>query len=74
MKSKVILFQPVICVYFIFQEEEEEEAAPKVVQTLFTVKLTKFDTAKKVALIKEIKALIPGMNLVQVSAFVLLQH
>jgi large subunit ribosomal protein L7/L12 len=36
------------------------------VQTEFTVKLMKFDETKKVALIKEIKALVEGMNLVQV--------
>ena len=35
--------------------------------TEFTVKLTKFDTDSKVKLIKEIKNLIPGINLVQVS-------
>ena len=31
----------------------------------FSVKLTKFDDAKKIALIKEIRAAIPGLNLVQ---------
>lgn len=51
-------------------QEEEEEAPAKVEQTLFTVKLTKFDNAKKVALIKEIKKLIEGMNLVQAKKFV----
>jgi large subunit ribosomal protein L7/L12 len=39
------------------------------VQTEFTVKLMKFDETKKVALIKEVKALIEGMNLVQVLQF-----
>jgi large subunit ribosomal protein L7/L12 len=39
------------------------------VQTEFTVKLMKFDETKKVALIKEVKALIEGMNLVQVLKF-----
>lgn len=43
--------------------------APVKVQTEFTVKLMKFDETKKVALIKEIKALIEGMNLVQVQVF-----
>lgn len=33
---------------------------------LFTVKMVKFDEAKKVAIIKEVKSLIAGMNLVQV--------
>ena len=46
----------------IFQVEEEVTT-----QTNFTVKLLKFDEKQKVALIKEIKSLIEGMNLVQVS-------
>lgn len=49
------------------QAEEEEE---KVVQALFTVKLTKFDDKQKVPLIKEIKSLLEGMNLVQAKKFV----
>ena len=54
---------------FVFQEEEDE--APVVEeQTLFTVKLTAFDDKKKVALIKEIKSLVQGMNLVQVSVLI----
>merc|ERR1712111_194460 len=51
-------------------EEEEEDSAPAAVQTSFTVKLTKFDPAKKVAIIKEIKNLVEGMNLVQAKKFV----
>ncbi len=39
-------------------------------QTSFTVKLESFDTAKKVTLIKEIKNLVEGMNLVQAKKFV----
>lgn len=58
----------------IFQQaasgEDEEEAAPKKVQTAFKVKLVKFDETKKVALIKEIKNLLEGMNLVQAKKFV----
>lgn len=50
--------------------EEEEEAAPKQVQTSFTVKLLKFDEKQKVPIIKEIKNLIEGMNLVQAKKFV----
>merc|ERR1711971_828033 len=50
--------------------EEEEEAAPQVIQTSFTVKLNKFDASKKVAIIKEIKALVEGMSLVQAKKFV----
>ncbi|XP_055385788.1 39S ribosomal protein L12, mitochondrial [Condylostylus longicornis] len=52
------------------KEEDEEEAAPKKVQTSFKVKLVKFDEKQKVALIKEIKNLLEGMNLVQAKKFV----
>ncbi|XP_046650417.1 39S ribosomal protein L12, mitochondrial-like [Daphnia pulicaria] len=53
------------------QPKEEEEEAPKAkVQTIFTVKLTKFDETKKIALIKEIKNIVEGMNLVQAKKFV----
>lgn len=51
-------------------EEDEEEAAPKKVQTAFKVKLMKFDEKQKVALIKEVKNLLEGMNLVQAKKFV----
>lgn len=51
-------------------DEEEEEAAPKVVKTAFKVKLMKFDEKQKVALIKEVKNLLEGMNLVQAKKFV----
>lgn len=54
-------------VFFYFQEEE---AAPKAVKSSFTVRLTKFDEKQKVPLIKEIKNLIPGTNLVQAKKFV----
>ncbi|XP_013199626.1 uncharacterized protein LOC106142424 [Amyelois transitella] len=50
--------------------QEEEEAAPKAVKTNFTVKLTKFDEKQKVALIKEVKNLLEGFNLVQAKKFV----
>ena len=51
---------------FLYQAEEEE--APVVAEkSLFSVKLVKFDAAKKVALIKEIKNQVEGLNLVQVS-------
>ncbi|XP_065074321.1 uncharacterized protein mRpL12 [Ochlerotatus camptorhynchus] len=49
---------------------DEEEAAPKVVKTTFKVKLVKFDDKQKVALIKEVKNLLEGMNLVQAKKFV----
>lgn len=50
--------------------EEEEDAGPKKVQTSFKVKMVKFDEKQKVALIKEIKSLMEGMNLVQAKKFV----
>lgn len=49
---------------------QDEEEAPKVQKSSFTVKLNKFDEKQKVALIKEIKNLIPGTNLVQAKKFV----
>jgi large subunit ribosomal protein L7/L12 len=50
----------------LLQDEDEEDAAPRQEQVAFTVKLTKFDEAKKVQLIKAIKGLVANMNLVQV--------
>jgi len=50
--------------------EEEEEAEPVHVQTSFTIKMEKYDAGKKVALIKEIKNQVEGMNLVQAKKFV----
>ena len=55
---------------FIVIADDEEEAAPKKVQTAFKVKMTKFDDKQKVALIKEIKGIFDGMNLVQAKKFV----
>ena len=51
-------------------EEEEEAEAPKAVKTSFRLKLIKYDESKKVALIKEIKALGENMNLVQAKKFI----
>ncbi|PBC26462.1 39S ribosomal protein L12 [Apis cerana cerana] len=50
------------------KEEEVEEAA--VVQTSFTVKLKSFDEKQKIALIKEVKNILPNCNLVQAKKFV----
>ncbi|CAM1310591.1 MRPL12 (predicted) [Pycnogonum litorale] len=50
--------------------EEDEEGSSKKVQTAFTIKLTKYEESKKVALIKELKAQMEGMNLVQAKKFV----
>lgn len=49
---------------------EEEEAIPETIQTSFTIKLISFNDAQKVALIKECKSLLEGMNLVQAKKFV----
>lgn len=51
-------------------EGGEEGLAAGAVKTSFTVKLTKFDDGKKVALIKEIKKLVEGINLVEAKRFV----
>ncbi|XP_025411233.1 39S ribosomal protein L12, mitochondrial [Sipha flava] len=50
------------------QDEEEEVATA--VKTSFTIKLMKYDEKQKVALIKETKNLLEGMNLVQAKKFV----
>lgn len=50
--------------------DDDEDAAPKAVKTVFNVKLMKYDEKQKVPLIKEIKALIEGMNLVSAKKFV----
>eukprot|EP00088_Acartia_fossae_P070984 TRINITY_DN963_c0_g1_i11.p1 TRINITY_DN963_c0_g1~~TRINITY_DN963_c0_g1_i11.p1 ORF type:complete len:206 (-),score=70.42 TRINITY_DN963_c0_g1_i11:445-1008(-) len=52
------------------EEEEEEAAAPAAVQTNFAVKIKAFDAAKKVAVIKAVKGVMEGMNLVQAKKFV----
>ncbi|CAG2183550.1 unnamed protein product [Oppiella nova] len=52
------------------EDEDEGDIGAKTVQTSFTIKLNKFDETKKVALIKEIKAVVEGMNLVQAKKFV----
>ncbi|KAK9298310.1 hypothetical protein QLX08_008316 [Tetragonisca angustula] len=49
-------------------ETEEEES--QVVQTAFTVKLIGFDEKQKIALIKELKGILPDCNLVQAKKFV----
>ena len=49
---------------------QEEDDTPKVVKSSYTVKLMKFDENQKVALIKEVKNLFEGMNLVQSKKFI----
>jgi len=51
-------------------EPEPEEEAPKSTKSSFRLKLIKYDESKKVALIKEIKALGENMNLVQAKKFI----
>ncbi|KAJ6216848.1 hypothetical protein RDWZM_008005 [Blomia tropicalis] len=50
--------------------EEEDGDNAKTVQTAFSLKITKFDDTKKVALIKEVKSVVEGLNLVQAKKFV----
>lgn len=49
---------------------EAEEAPKAAVQTEFTVKLTGVDDTQKVKLIREIKNVVAGLNLVQAKKFV----
>ena len=58
------------CFVLDFQSEATDE--PKEVQTEFTVKLTAFDDGGKVKLIKEIKSIVEGLNLVQVKEIYLI--
>lgn len=51
-------------------EEDADDVPVQQEKTLFTVRLIKFDDTKKVAVIKEIKSMIEGMNLVQAKKFV----
>ncbi|XP_055937818.1 39S ribosomal protein L12, mitochondrial-like [Argiope bruennichi] len=50
--------------------DDEGESEPQVTKSSFTVKLASFDAAKKIALIKEVKNLMEGMNLVQAKQFI----
>ncbi|KAM7292913.1 hypothetical protein ISCGN_026048 [Ixodes scapularis] len=51
-------------------QEEEEGSGVAQVKTAFTVKLVKFEDSKKIQLIKELKNLMEGINLVQAKKFV----
>lgn len=51
-------------------DASDEGVSEASVKSSFTVKLTKFDEGKKVALIKEIKKLVEGINLVEAKRFV----
>jgi len=51
--------------------DQAPDATPDIPQKMtFAVKLIKFDEAKKIALIKEIRNIVPGFNLVQAKKFV----
>ncbi|GBN61591.1 hypothetical protein AVEN_128950-1 [Araneus ventricosus] len=50
--------------------DEEGDSEPQMTKSSFTIKLASFDTAKKIALIKEVKNLMEGMNLVQAKQFI----
>ncbi|XP_063961377.1 large ribosomal subunit protein bL12m-like isoform X1 [Lytechinus pictus] len=52
------------------QDDDEGDVVKAPEKTQFTVKLNKFDEASKVKIIKAIKALTSGMNLVQAKKFV----
>ncbi|XP_017795179.1 PREDICTED: 39S ribosomal protein L12, mitochondrial [Habropoda laboriosa] len=52
------------------QAEQEEDEVSEVVQTAFTIKLIGFDSKQKVALIKEMKTILPDCNLVKAKKFV----
>lgn len=69
-KLKIPDVQRVAAVGAASETKVEEEGTASGVKTSFTVKLTKFDDGKKVALIKEIKKLIEGINLVEAKRFV----
>ncbi|KAJ9079863.1 54S ribosomal protein L12, mitochondrial [Entomophthora muscae] len=49
---------------------EEAPAEKPAEKTMFTVKLEKFDAAAKAKVIREIKAILPGANLVEAKKFV----
>uniref|UniRef100_A0A5S6R2H2 Ribosomal protein L7/L12 C-terminal domain-containing protein n=1 Tax=Trichuris muris TaxID=70415 RepID=A0A5S6R2H2_TRIMR len=49
---------------------EQADTVEPTKKTSFAVKLLNFDSAKKIALIKEIKGIVPGLNLVQAKKFV----
>ncbi len=58
----------VVFLLFFFQkkEEEEEEGARPTAQSVFKVRLIKYDETKKVPVIKQVKDVVENINLVQV--------
>ena len=57
---------------FSFQkkEEEDDEGAPQTAQSVFKVRLIKFDETKKVPVIKQVKDVVENINLVQAKKLV----
>jgi len=49
---------------------DPDETTATAVKSSYSVKLTKFDESKKISLIKEIKKLVEGLNLVEAKRFV----
>ena len=68
--APMVMAGPAAATPALAEEEEGEQQVSQKVQTSFTVKLNAFDAAKKVPLIKELKACVEGMNLVQAKKFV----
>jgi ribosomal protein L7/L12 len=48
------------------EEQDEEEGARPTAQSVFKVRLIKFDETKKVPVIKQVKDVVENINLVQV--------
>ena len=70
VRNKIVTIEPSwmkpYCFVLDFVQSDTADE-PKEVQTEFTVKLTAFDDSGKVKLIKEIKNIVEGLNLVQVN-------
>ena len=64
MSNKYCVFATFKILHAFLQETEPEPVKKE--STEFTLKLVNFDASSKVKLIKEIKNLMPDMNLVQV--------
>uniref|UniRef100_A0A0R3QQQ1 Ribosomal_L12 domain-containing protein n=1 Tax=Brugia timori TaxID=42155 RepID=A0A0R3QQQ1_9BILA len=65
-------FCSLICVvlFSILEEGAKMEKPQPSQKTFFSVKLTKVDDSKKIPLIKEVRAIVEGFNLVQAKKFV----
>ena len=63
--SEVIMLRVIQSLYYCFCSQDEV-SPKKEEQSEFTVRLVKYEESSKIKLIKEIKVLMDGMNLVQV--------